>query len=223
MLSQCPPLRVWFKRAKLQVECFDRIVLNEEVGLPHVQWHVGITNMGGREVRIQKISLTLVRGDERRELNARGYFEKLSDQQATLLTHVRMRPGEEWGHVVNFNVIATRESRRAFSAVAKPIKDDITKKRASSDQMAEADPALVEAVVKLFDANFFWRAGEYEVALKIETDTPKANLTRSFRFTLFESESDQLRAHREELKFGNGVYFRLSPVDPYFADVSPVA
>ncbi|CAN7578661.1 hypothetical protein [Paraburkholderia hospita] len=222
VLSQCPPVRFWFKRAKLDVECFDRIVLNEEVGLPNVQWHLAITNTGGREIRIQKITLTLVRGQERKELNARGYFEKLSDQQVTLLTPFRLKPGEEWGHAVNFIVIAPREARQAFSAAAKTIKDDITTKRAASNQLEEADPAFVQPLLALFDANFFWRTGEYEVTLNIETDTPKADLHRSFRFTLFESESEQLRSHRDELKFGNGVYFRSPPVDPHFADVHQV-
>jgi hypothetical protein len=222
VLSQCPPVRYWLKRAKLAVECYDRIALNEEIGAPLCTWHLAITNTGGREVRVQKISLTLARGQDRKELNVRGYFEKMTDQQATLLTPFRLKPSEEWSHAVNFILMATREARQTFSAAAKAIKDDIVAKRATSDQLVEADPTAVQPLLTLFDASFFWRAGEYEVTLNVETNTPKANLSRSFRFTLFESESDQLRAHRDELKFGNGVFFRSSPVDPHFADVHQV-
>lgn len=224
VLSQCPPVRFWLKRPKLDVECFDRIVLNEEVGLPNVQWHLSVTNVGGREVRVQKITLTLARGRDNVELNARGYFEKISDQQATLFTPFRLKPGEEWSHAATFMSMASREARQTYSRAVKDIKEDINAKRAkfvSNHEVAEAEAELVQPLLALFDASFFWRAGEYEVTLKIETNTPKANLSRSFRFTLFESESEQLKAHRDQLKFGNGVYFRSPPVDPHFADVHP--
>lgn len=36
------------------------------------------------------------------------------------------------------------------------------------------------------------RAGEYEAELRVVTDSPKADTTSKFRFTLFESESDAL-------------------------------
>lgn len=225
LLTQLPPVRLWFKCAKLDVECFDRIVLDEEVGSPYAQWHLSITNTGGREVRIQKITLAVARGQERRELVARGYFEKLSDQKPTLFTPFRLQPREEWGHGVNFVRIATREAKQTFSRAAKAMKDNILNKRGGLPKDhpdIEADPPLVQPLLTLFDADFFWMAGEYEVTLRIGTNVPRADLNRSFRFTLFESDSDQLRAHRDQFKFGNGVYYRLPPIEPHFAEVHPV-
>lgn len=226
VLSQCPPVRFWFKRAKLDVECFDSIVLDEEVGAPVAQWHLAITNKGGREVRIQKISLALTRDHDRIELFARGYYEKMSDQKPTLLTPFRLQPHEEWSHGVNFVWIAAREARQVFSASAKALKDNIAAKRAGLPKdhpNIAADAQVVQPLIGLFDANFFWRAGEYNAVLNIETDAPNADVKRSFRFTLFESDSEQLRAHRDQLPFGNGVYYRLPPVEPHFAQVHPVA
>ncbi|MGF6410987.1 hypothetical protein [Paraburkholderia sp. MM5482-R1] len=224
-LSQLPPVRLWFKRARLAVECFDKIVLDEEVGLPNTQWHLSVTNTGGREVRIQKITLTVTRGQDRVEMTARGYFEKLSDPRATLLTPFRLKAGEEWSHGVTLSLTATREARQTYSAAAKALKDDITAKRATlqtNHPDVEADQRVVQPLFALFDASFFWRAGEYEITLRIATNTPTADIARTFRFTLFESESDQLRAHREQLKFGNGVYFRMPPVDAHYAEVHPI-
>ena len=225
LLTQLPPVRLWLKRAKLDVECFDTMALDEEVGSPLAQWHLSVTNAGGREVRIQKIALTIARGQDHVELVARGYFEKMSDQKPTLLTPFRLQPREEWSHAVHFVRREPREARQAFSTASKAMKDNILAKRAGLPKDhpdVEADPAVVQPLLTLFDAKFFWAAGEYEAVLNITTNAHKADVRHAFRFTLFESDSDQLRAHRDQLKFGNGVHFRLPPVEPHFTPVHPV-
>jgi len=142
-----------------------------------------------------------------------------------LFTPFRLKPKEEWSHNVSFFKFAPREDRQAFSALAKGLKDNITTKRATLPEKSpdvEGDPGVVQPILGMFDANFFWRAGEYQIELHVETDSAKANTKRFFRFTLFESDSDQLKAHRDQLKFGNGVYFRLPPVEPTFVELHQI-
>ncbi|AXF04778.1 hypothetical protein [Paraburkholderia hospita] len=232
VLSQLPPIKLWFKRAKLDVECFDRMALKHDVGAAAAELHLTLTNTGGADVRIKKISLNFTRGTERRELDARGYYEKSTDKQATLFTPVTLKPKESWGYNVNFFKFATREVRQEYSTHAHALRMDVVRKVAERNanqqqrpngELVEADPALVAPLLALFDAQFFWRTGEYQIELVIETDKPYANTSRKFRCTLFEGDSERLRVHRDHLKYGNGVFYHEYPVEPYIAEIQPVA
>ncbi|KKJ02884.1 hypothetical protein WJ59_17600 [Burkholderia gladioli] len=232
VLSQLPPIKLWFKRAKLDVECFDRMALKHDVGAAGAELHLTLTNTGGTDVRIKKISLSFTRGTERRELDARGYYEKSTDKQATLFTPTTLKPKESWSYNVNFFKFATREARQEYSTHGHALRADIVRKVAERNanrqqrgngELVEADPALVTPLLTLFDAQFFWRTGEYLIELVIETDKPYANTSRKFRCTLFEGDSERLRAHRDHLKYGNGVFYQDYPVEPYLAEIQPVA
>ncbi|WP_127837685.1 hypothetical protein [Burkholderia gladioli] len=230
-LSQLPPVKLWFRRAKLDVECFDRIVLKHDVGAPGSELHLTLTNTGGADVRIKRVTLTFIRGAERRELDARGFYEKAADKQATLFTPFTLKPKESWGHNVNFFKFTDREVRQQYSTHANALRINVQRKAAEQranarnvvDQpLAEADPGLVEPLLTLFDAQFFWRTGEYQIELLIETDRPSANASRKFRCTLFEADSERLRVHRDHLKYGNGIYWWGFPVEPYIAEIQPM-
>ncbi|MCP3713002.1 hypothetical protein M3I54_39975 [Paraburkholderia sp. CNPSo 3274] len=232
LLSQLPPVKLWFKRPKLDVECFDRIVLKHDVGAAGAELHLTLTNTGGGDVRIKKVTLTFTRGTERRELDARGFFEKAADKQATLFTPFTLKPKESWGHNVNFFRFAEREIRQQYSTHANALRMNVQRKAAEqkanapneiNPPLAEADPGLVEPLLALFDAQFFWRTGEYQIELVIETDKPSANSSRKFRCTLFEGDSERLRVHRDHLKYGNGIYWWGFPVEPYIAEIQPIA
>ncbi|MEN8511302.1 hypothetical protein [Burkholderia sp. RS02] len=221
-LSQLPPVRLWFKRARLSVDVFDRAALDEELGLPHAQIHITISNSGGREIKINKITATITRGNESRVLIARGYFEKFSDQRPTLLTPFRVKPGQEWGHNVNFPLPVAWNDRNQVSAMSKALRDNIKAKRTALGEPKEdvpADQNLVDPLAHRFDTHFFWKAGEYTVNLKIETEDGRADVNSVYRFIIFESESDLLRSHKDQIKFGNGVHYRLPPIEPLIIEL----
>jgi len=231
VLSQLPPIKLWFRRAKLDVECFDRVALKHDVGAAGAELHLTLTNTGGADVRIKKVTLTFTRGTERRDLDARGFFENSTDKQATLFTPFTLKPKESWGHNVNFFRFAEREVRQQYSTHANALRLDVQRKaaeqkannpNAANPPLAEADPGLVEPLLALFDAQFFWRTGEYQIELVIETDTPSADATRKFRCTLFEGDSERLRVYRDHLKYGNGIYWWAFPVEPFIAEIQPV-
>ncbi len=222
-LSQLPPVRLWFKRPRLDLVAFEKVALTEDVGFPGVQLHINITNSGGREVRIKKIALMLKRQDDpAREMIGRGYYEKASDPQAALLTPFQLKPREEWGHVVNFFNYRTREDQKAYAAAVNDLKRDILNKRANLPKDhpdVEADAAIVLRLQQMFDASFYWRSGEYSVDLLVETARSKANAKNVYRITLFESDSEALHNHRNELKTGNGVIVRGPQVEPLVVDL----
>ncbi len=222
ILSQCPPVWLWFKRARLVVEPYDRVALTDEIGLPTVQWQLSITNMGGRDVRVKKVTLTLRREKDERAFSGRGYFEKSSDLQAVLLTPFSLKVQEVWSYNVSFFPPMSWEDRQTFAKLRKTLRDDILEKRAGLPKDhpdIAADQQHVEALMKLFEKNFYWRAGEYEAILCVETDVAKANTSSRFRFTLFESESDAMRARSEQFKFGYGVITPNPDGAFHFADV----
>jgi hypothetical protein len=103
ILSQLPPIHVMLRSARLEVEAYSRILLNHKIGNPNAHLYIRISNVGGREVRIQSITLHFERGTKDNfRLPARTYFQAPSDKQALLLTSFKLKPNEEWGHVVHF-------------------------------------------------------------------------------------------------------------------------
>jgi len=43
-LSQLPPIRLWFKKAKLEIELYSKIAITHKVGNPNLQLHLIINN-----------------------------------------------------------------------------------------------------------------------------------------------------------------------------------
>ena len=54
---------------------------------------------------------------------------------------------------------------------------------------------------------FVWEPGEYAVEISVKCNDERQNVSRSFRFTLFESDSDELRGYVDKYKYGEGVYY----------------
>ena len=102
-LSQLPPVRLWFKKPKLDIEPYSRIHVTHKVGNPNLQLHIIVSNTGGREVKIKGIYFTIRReGKEIAELPAQNYLHNPSDKNSILFTSFSLKPKEEWAHLVNF-------------------------------------------------------------------------------------------------------------------------
>lgn len=54
---------------------------------------------------------------------------------------------------------------------------------------------------------FEWKPGEYEMHVSIDTVPERARVQKTFRFTLFESDSFELMKIPEDYKFGDGIFF----------------
>lgn len=210
-LSQLPPVHVMFRRARLGCETFSRMHLTHKVGNPNAQWHLIIENTGGKPIRVKSISLTFTRaGGSTFELFAQSYLRTPEATEAVMFTPFRLKPGEEWAHVLTFFSLFGRDDEKEYRILESEIRSDILAQKEQAEnkeRMCEANTEAVRKILRFFERHFKWTAGEYDLELKVITDRPEANISRSYRFSLFESESKELHDYSDGYRYGAGVYW----------------
>ena len=207
ILSQLPPVLSWFRRAKLDIDVYSRIGITHKVGNPNVTVHLILSNVGGRSLRIQSVSLDISRDGERVfSLPMQNYYEKPDSKGTLLATPFQLRPDEDWSHSGNFLNFFNRDDERRYKAMESAIRTNIQDKHDPvSDQLAEADEEFVEPILAFFQEKFSWTDGEYEVQINVLSD--KVVASKKYRFTLFETESQELRKLADHYKYGSGIYW----------------
>lgn len=217
LLSQLPPLHVLFRKARLSCEAFSRMHITHKVGNPNAQWHLIIENTGGRSLRIKEISLHFRKaGGTGFELPAQSYLRTPDSTDAVMFTPFRLAPGEEWAHIISFFNLFTRDDEKEYRRLESDIRSDILSQKElpeNKEKYCEASTATVQELIAFFRQHFKWQPGEYDFELKVITDREEANISRNFRFSLFESESKELFEYSEMYRFGAGVYW-VSPAQP---------
>lgn len=212
VLSQLPPIHVLVKRARIDFELYSKIAITHKVGNPNLQLHLLISNIGGRKVRIKNINAAMERdGKPVASLPVQNYLQNPNDQNTVLFTSFSLRPGDEWGHIINLLNLFGREDEKKYRALEAAMLADFRKKRIKTpedqDEPIEHEKELVSPFIEFFREHFVWLPGEYRLTVYIATDQAKANISKSFRFTLFESHSDQLRAITDHYKYGGGIWW----------------
>jgi hypothetical protein len=104
----------------------------------------------------------------------------------------------------------TRDDEKEYRRLESSIRTDILGQKEipeNKERLCEASPASVEPAMSFFKRHFKWEPGEYELDLMVETDRKDTNLTRQYLFSLFESESEELRDYSNGYKHGAGVYW----------------
>ncbi len=214
VLSQLPPVVLWFRPRRLEVEVHSRIQVTHKVGNPNVGMFVSVRNTGGRELRIRTLRIVLSRDNlPLVNLPAQNYFETPSSQASVLFVPFTLKPGDTWAHGTNFLKFFDRTTEKQYRESESKLGADIRRKldaRAESDKNpVVAEPELVTPFLKLFDQLFIWQPGEYVAELIVEAEPGSASFSRKYRFTLYESDSADLRAHIEDYKFGGGVSYNV--------------
>lgn len=211
VLSQLPPVHFMLKRARLDVELHSRIFLTHMVGNPNLSAHLIIHNIGGRVIKVKGLTVRIKRDDlDVGNYPSQNYLQDPNDSNSVLFTQFLLRPSNEWTHIVNFLNYFDRENEKEFKQLQAKLKADILKQRESfidKDQFAHAKQKLVDPLIRLFDKNFIWLPGQYTIELRVDTNIQRANITQKYRFTLFESDSEELTKYTEEYKIGAGIYF----------------
>ena len=212
ILSQLPPLHILFRRARLDIEPYEKITLTHKVGNPNAYLQLIIFNTGGRAVRVKNITMIFRRDGHPPVTLLGANFSPRGGKDSTplLLTPFTLAPTDQWANVVGFVRALSRHEEQQLRDAEARIKTDILAKRndpALHDTLVEAEPHNVEPARKLFREWFFWDAGEYDVALTITADPPGASLEKRYRITLFESDSAELHRYADGLKIGLGVYW----------------
>ena len=211
VLSQLPPIHVLLRRAKLRCEAFSRLHLTHKVGNASSHLHLINENVGGRAIRVKTIFLTFQKsGGQPFTLPVQNYLRTPDATDNVMFTPFRLEPGEEWAHVLTFFNLYSREDEKEYRRLESAIRTDILSQKEvpeNRDRICEAAPTSVDLAMKFFDRKFQWSPGEYELELRVQTDRPEADIVRSYRFTLFESESAELRGYSDSYKYGAGVYW----------------
>lgn len=214
LLSQLPPVYLWFRPRRLEVEVHSRIQVTHKVGNPNVGIFVSIRNTGGRELRIRSLRIALTRDDVPLvNLIAQNYFENPSSQSSVLFVPFTLKPGDTWAHGTNFLNFFDRTTeklyREAESALAADIRKKLQERPEDDKAMVIAEPKMVKPFMELFNKLFVWQPGEYIAELIVEAEPGSASFNRKYRFTLYESDSAELKAHTEDYKFGGGVSYNV--------------
>ena len=211
LLSQLPPVHHMLKRAKLDVELHSSIALTHMVGNPNINAYLIINNIGGRAIKVKGMKVIIKRDDlDVGIYPAQTYLQDQNDLNSILFTQFLLKPSDEWRHLVDFVNYFDRENNKKFKLLEAELKADINeqiKSFTNNDQLANAKQELVDPLVELFVKNFIWLPGQYTIELEVNTNIQRANIIKKYRFTLFESDSDELTKYTEEYKTGAGIYY----------------
>ncbi|HJW43576.1 MAG TPA: hypothetical protein VJ463_03935 [Geothrix sp.] len=220
ILSQVSPIRVWFRKAKLEIEAYSRVMINHKVGNPNVQLHLILTNVGGRLIKVRSIVLSMKRGEEITfTVPAQNFFQLPTDKESVLMTPFKLKPGEDWGHIISFFNHFSRAEDKEYRQLESNLRSDIYAKRAvltDKEVDVPADQKYVDPLVSFFNKKFCWEPGEYEIELQIEAEPVSASTRSKFRFTLFESDTQELREIQKGYAYGAGIYYEPPRVTGLF-------
>jgi len=144
-------------------------------------------------------------------LPAQNYLQNQSDQRTLLFTTFSLKPTEEWAHIINLLNFFKRDDENEYRKLEANMLADYRKKRDALTEEPKApiaiDDALVQPFHLFFDKHFIWNTGEYQMTVNITTDQDKANISKKYRFTVFESHTGQLKAITDHFKFGAGIWW----------------
>jgi hypothetical protein len=195
----------------VELELYSRIHITHKVGNPNAQIHLIVRNVGGKAVRVRGITLTLKRdGKDVAHLPAQNYYQNPGDSGTVLLTSFVLKSKEEWAHTVSFLNYFSRTDEKRYRNAESLLKKDILQKKKlpkNKDRLVEAEPKHVTEFLKMFDEKFIWLPGEYELCVTVSASDKKATVSKARRFTLFESDSDELSNYKEDYKLGDGIYW----------------
>jgi len=213
-LSQLPPVYLWFRPRRLDVEVHSRIQVTHKVGNPNVALYVSVNNTGGRQLRVTGMRLAVARdGSHLCELPAQNYFEAPSSQSSVLFVPFMLKPGESWAHATNFLKFFDRATEKLYREGESALGADIRRKlsmRAETDNKAvSAETHLIKPFLDLFEKLFVWLPGEYVIELTVTAKPGAASFSKKYRFTLYESDSADLRSHTHDYQFGGGLSYNV--------------
>ena len=214
VLSQLPPIILWFKKAKLDLELYSRVHLTHKVGNPNVQMHLILRNVGGKNIRIKEINIDIERdGKLVDSLVAQNYIPDHLNNQSILFTKFSLAPNYEWSNKVNLLNFFEREEEKLYKNFEKKLFQEMVRLRNDLEENdkteVEVTDEFVKPFIEIFNRKFIWQPGDYKFHINIKTVNEDADLKKSFRFILFESQSDDLKSYVKDFNIGAGICFEI--------------
>lgn len=211
ILSQMPPVHRWFRRSRIDFEAYSRIHITHKVGNPNLQLHLILNNIGGRVVKIHGIDIKVDRdGKEVVTLPSQNYYQNPGDKNTVLFTKFSLNPSGEWAGIVNFLNYFNREDEKNYRTSESLLRKytlEQSKLEENKDTLIQIPDELLKPLMKMFKEKYIWNPGEYTISISIKTSKPSANITRRYRFTLFESDSNELSKIKDDYKVGDGIFW----------------
>ena len=210
-ISLLPYAKVILVKGKLQVEKHRTLFITHRVGTPNINLHLTFKNVGGATLTIKSTKLIVTKDkSETFELFGNGYLIEPNDQHFALLTPFDLKGNDTWSHTINFHELWSRKTQQKYrnleSKIREQIQSELRFNPPEPGQLAQATRKDVEAISELFDKNYRWESGEYEVRVVVIDDNNNSVSSEHFTFTLFESEADELMSYKDDLKYGFGVH-----------------
>lgn len=205
LLSQLPKVHVWFKGRKLHLEIHNRISVSHWLGLPNINLYLGLNNKGRSKIKIKSIILNLSHENKNVIiLQCNSFFETTSSQTANLFFPFELLPEHAWNHncwcTTELDRNTEQKIRKSISNLEMNILSKFQNKK-DSNELIEADKELVEPLITFKETAFKWEQGEYFVEIKLTTE-PQINISKNFRFTLYEADINELNAYANDYKYG---------------------
>lgn len=148
-------------------------------------------------------------------LKGTGYLVNQSDPNFAMLAPFDLASGEVWAHSVHFNEIWDRSTQRKYKYLHAKIRDTITEKNKNTPpeigKFHTANQDDIEGLEQFFSSQFKWEDGEYEIQILVKDKNDNILVADSSRFTIFESDTDDLKAWTEDYKYGNSIHLQPSP------------
>jgi hypothetical protein len=211
ILSQLPHIHILLKRAKLDIEMYSRIHISHKVGNPNLQFLLVLNNAGGRTVKIKGITATVKKdGKQIATLPAQNYLQNQNDKTPLIFTRFSLKPKEEWAHIVNFlNYFFRADEKKYRDAESKLLAEVIEKRKQpqNKDAIIEVGEEFTKVFMEMFKEKFLWLPGEYEMHVYVDAKPTRASIKKDYRFTLFESDSEELSKSMEDYKSGDGIFW----------------
>lgn len=211
VLSQLPPLIPRIRRGKLKIQTYERLAVSHFIGNPGLQLLLHLENTGGRQIRVVRMIASVTRGPEKFSLTAANYLERQDSTSTLILAPFKLEANAEWQHIVNFEFPLESHEEKATKALVSEMRADLLAKRETltaeekTSKYVDCEPNVLARANDMFKQRFKWNASEYHLDLTIETEPPKATTVRRYRFTLWESDSFDLRALTDDYSKGFGV------------------
>lgn len=225
VLSQSPPIRILIRPKRLDVEVHNMVNVTHKAGNPNFGIHVSLGNSGGRNLRIKGLRINIQKdGKDLVSLPAVNYFETATDKTSVLFVPFTLKPEEYWSHSVNFLNSFDRATDKKFRESATSLKLDIQKKlrdRPEDDKNdVKGDEALIKPFTDLFNKLFIWEPGEYIFELVVDSLPYSSAFRKMFRFTLFESDTRELKEHIKDYPFGGGIVYTVDSHTGLFVSIT---
>ena len=120
-----------------------------------------------------------------------------------------LNPNEEWANTVEFFAQYKRKEEIEFKDLCQDMVDDHDSQYEwfGPNHKITHGLELEDRARIIFDNKFIWLDGGYKMSIKVKTEDEKSSFSKKYRFTIYESDTKQLKKNTDRYKFGDGIYW----------------